>query len=147
MMRSVSVAVSVVFLTLAGIHIYWAGGGRWGAHATTPQTAEGRPLIHPGRGGTLAVAAALTVAGLIPLGLVTRIGQSLAPEWLYRSALWLVAAMFLVRTIGDGRYVGLFKKAQGGLFAKWDTLLYTPLCFVLALGCIVLALGHSRPRR
>ncbi len=52
-----------------------------------------------------------------------------------RYGLWLTAVIFLLRAIGDFRYVGVFKRHRESSFAKLDTLLYSPLCLLLA--CLV----------
>ena len=38
------------------------------------------------------------------------------------------------RAIGDFKYVGFFKRVRGSKFARMDTLVYSPLCLLLALG-------------
>jgi hypothetical protein len=40
--------------------------------------------------------------------------------------------VFALRTVGDFRTVGLFKRPARNAFARNDALLYTPLCFSLA---------------
>jgi hypothetical protein len=45
-----------------------------------------------------------------------------------------LAAGLLARTVGDFKYVGLFKRVRGTPFARLDTLLYSPLCLLLSLG-------------
>ena len=48
--------------------------------------------------------------------------------WLcYALALGLIA-----RAIGEFKYVGFFKKVRGSEFARTDTLLYSPLCLMMA---------------
>ena len=44
-----------------------------------------------------------------------------------------------VRAIGDFRYVGFFKTRKSGRFAAMDSRCYSPLCAVLAAGCVYLA--------
>ena len=41
------------------------------------------------------------------------------------------ALVFALRTFGDLRTCGLFKRPQHTTFALWDSLLYTPISFVL----------------
>jgi hypothetical protein len=48
----------------------------------------------------LRIAALLVTAGGIRFGWQI----SLAPEWFYRSGLWVLAIVFTARTLGDGRY-------------------------------------------
>lgn len=55
-----------------------------------------------------------------------------------RPATPFVAA--LLRSIGDFRYVGFFKRARGSRFAELDTRFYSPLCLPLALATAWVAL-------
>jgi len=48
-------------------------------------------------------------------------------------AVWLIAAVFALRAIGDFRYVGFFKRIRDTRFARLDTLAYSPLCAVLGV--------------
>jgi Protein of unknown function (DUF3995) len=122
----VAVTGALVAFALAGLHLAWAAGLTWGLAAAIPQV-DGRPAFQPGRVATLAVTAALGALGTVFLALG---GVLTVP---FASALGLVAALvFIARTVGDFRTVGLFKKVRAGPFAANDSLLYTPLCFSLA---------------
>jgi Protein of unknown function (DUF3995) len=57
-------------------------------------------------------------------------------EW----SVWAIAAIFLLRAIGDFRYVGFFKKERGSKFAKMDTKFYSPLCLLIGGLALVLQL-------
>ena len=64
----------------------------------------------------------------------------LALVWLcYGLALGLLA-----RAIGEFNYVGFFKRVRGSRFARLDTLVYSPLCLLLAIGVALVAL-HAGP--
>ena len=52
-------------------------------------------------------------------------------------------AVFLGRVVGDFRWFGVFKRMRGTAFAWWDTRLFVPLCLLLALGCLVVALSEG----
>ena len=43
------------------------------------------------------------------------------------------------RTVGEFRYVGLFKRERGTRFAALDSCIYTPLCALLAAAVLYLA--------
>jgi hypothetical protein len=47
------------------------------------------------------------------------------------------AAVFFARTVGDFKYVGLFKKIKGTHFSKYDTWFYSPLCLFLSLSFVI----------
>ena len=43
-----------------------------------------------------------------------------------------IGIVFLIRAIGDFKYVGFFKKVKGSLFAENDSRYYSPLCLVVS---------------
>jgi hypothetical protein len=126
--------VAIVFMSLSGLHVFWAFGGKWGVAATVPEVA-GRVAFSSSRGATLTVSGALLLAGFI----VALQGGILNPPpfpWLLRAASFVLGSVFVVRAIGDFRLAGFFKTVKGTAFAHYDTVLYSPLC--LAIGAIVL---------
>jgi len=141
--QTVAVALVAIFVLLSALHVYWAFGGRWGANVAVPEIA-GRPAFRPGRAATLTVAALLGAAAAI-IG-----SRSTVPSWqgvapllvpLVRLGVWTLAATFAVRAVGDFTTFGFFKAARGTDFARYDTLLFSPLCVAIALGCLLVALG------
>ena len=124
----------VILLVLAAVHVYWAAGGKAGK-ATAIPTAQGRAVIKPSALSTAMVAAGLCVIAAL---LACRIGWLKLPglasdNIVVQIAAWLIAAVFALRTIGDFRYVGFFKRIRDTRFARLDTLAYSPLCAVLAV--------------
>ena len=85
-----------------------------------------------------AVAAALLLAATIVLGQAQVLRLDLPPG-LLRLGTWGLAAAFAARAVGDFRFVGLFKRVRGTRFACWDSLLFTPLCLVIALSAAIVA--------
>lgn len=121
-------------------HLFWALGGRTGLGVAIPE-APGRRIFQPSRGACLAVALAL-VAALAVLAI-----QMLDPTFITApaagwnvAASWVLALVFTARTIGDVRYVGLFKRVRGTRFATYDCRLYTPLCALVAAAFVLAAL-------
>ncbi|UJF33021.1 DUF3995 domain-containing protein [Paenibacillus hexagrammi] len=114
------------------------GRRRKGALAAIPSTGS-EPLFRPGKTATVVVAVALALAGWFVLELGEAVHRFLFPSWLLMCGGWLLAAVFILRTIGDFRWVGLFKKQRGTLFAKWDTRLYSPLCLFIGVCLLVVA--------
>jgi len=53
---------------------------------------------------------------------------------------WAIPAIFLLRALGDFRYVGFFKKVKTTPFAKADTKFFSPLCLMLGLFGIAIQL-------
>jgi hypothetical protein len=133
---AVAASLGAIFAALALLHVAWALGLRLGFAAAIP-TVDGHPAFHPGAALTLLVAALLALAAWLALGLG---GHLPAPP--AAALLGLGGALALgARTVGEFRTVGLFKRIRGTAFARRDDLLYTPLCFFLAAGMLLLALG------
>lgn len=86
---------------------------------------------------TLAVAALLEIAAaLVALqGKLLVIG-GLSPVLIRAGALG-VAVVLAARGVGDFRLVGLFKRVRHTRFARLDSRVYTPLCFAIAAGIVV----------
>jgi hypothetical protein len=137
----VAVIVAIVFLVLACWHVVMAFSDLGSASAAVP-SAGGKPLFKPSRRSTLLVALVLTgfaglvacTAGWVDVGLSARV-----LSWLsYALALGLAA-----RAVGEFRYVGFFKRERGSRFATMDTLVYSPLCLLLAAGVALVASGNA----
>jgi hypothetical protein len=124
------VAAAIVLGALAGLHFFWASGGRWGASVAIPEL-NGKAAFMPTPLATMIVGAlllgaagmALTAAGVRVLPL---------PLEVVRTGTGLLAAAFFLRVVGDFRYVGLFKRHRETRFARMDNRLYMPLCIGLA---------------
>ena len=140
-MRLIGLSTAGVLFVLSLLHVYWAAGGGWGTGVTIP-TRDGRPLFEPPPAGTLLVAFLLLSAGLVVLGRLGIWGKVL-PRWPFVVGIWTLVAVFAGRVVGDFRWFGVFKRMNGSTFAWWDTWLYVPLCFLLALGCLLVALRQS----
>jgi hypothetical protein len=127
-----------VFVVLAAVHVYWAFGGGQGFGSAVP-TWDGAPVFIPGRAATLLVAVALLAAAVVS---VWRAGVlSIGPAWIPRVGIWVIAVVFAVRAVGDFHYCGFFKRVRGTAFARYDTLVYSPLCAVIAALAIWLSAG------
>lgn len=62
------------------------------------------------------------------------------PEWLVHIASWIVPGIFLLRAIGEFKYVGFFKKIRSTSFAKRDSKYYAPLCLGIGIIGFIVAL-------
>ena len=130
MIRILGILLAVIFAILGFFHLYWAAGGRVGRGAAIP-TGGGERLLHPSPFVTILVAAALFAAMLVVLGRL-KIWGAFVPRWVFYSGTWIISLLFFVRTIGDFRYVGFFKSVTDTNFARWDTILFSPLCLLIA---------------
>ena len=127
----------LAFVMIAVWHVYIAAVRDAGLSWAVPSR-EGRPLFRPSRGATLLVAVLLlffaalvaSCAGLWHVGIPHRV------------LLWLSYALVLGlvgRAVGDFRYVGFFKRIRGSAFARLDSLIFSPLCLLLAAGVLLSA--------
>lgn len=137
----VAIIVSLSFVALALWHFRMALSSGEGMSGAVPSE-SGKPLFVPSVRATLAVGLVLLVfaclvaasAGLVQVGLSERV-----LSWLcYALALGLLA-----RAVGEFKYVGFFKRVRGSRFARLDTLLYSPLCLLLAVGVAFIAGRHG----
>lgn len=133
---------SLAFVVIAVWHAYMATVRDAGLSWAVPSL-EGRPLFRPSRGATVAVAVVLlffaalvaSCAGLWHIGVSHRV------------LLWLSYALsvgLVGRAVGDFRYVGFFKRVRGSAFARLDSLIFSPLCLVLAIGVVLSASPGAR---
>lgn len=128
----------LIFAALSALHVYWAVGGQWALAASIPSTSTGEKLFNPGRVGTWIVALGLLAFALLTYLHLNNFYPAIAP---YLNQLTLgIAFIFLMRTVGDFKYIGLFKKVKGTPFAKQDTKIYIPLCFYLAMSCLLIVI-------
>jgi hypothetical protein len=133
--------VSLAFVALATWHFRMAIRPTGGASGAVP-TVAGKPLFVPSPRATALVGVVLLLfaclvaatAGLLEVGLPMRV-----LSWLcYALALGLMA-----RAVGEFKYVGFFKRVRDSKFARLDTLLYSPLCLLLAIGVAVVGARHA----
>jgi hypothetical protein len=130
--------VAGVLFVVSGIHMYWALGGSAGHRAAIP-TSGGAPLFRPSKLATIIVALLLALAGWF----VLEWGGGyrwMFPDFSLSFGGWLLAVVFMMRAVGDFKWLGFFKKKKGTLFARWDSLLYSPLCFMLGIALVLIGL-------
>lgn len=122
---------TVIFILLSFLHFYWALGGNWGMEGVVPTFSDGKKTFKPGLHGTMGVGIAMGGCAFITIGNTGIFDQSLSHTFI-RYATLAIGALFLLRAIGEFKYVGFFKKVKGTLFAKNDTHYYSPLCLTVA---------------
>ncbi len=134
-----AIVLTAVFLALSALHVYWALAGSTSLDGFVP-TRGGRPLFEPGRLSCLAVATALFAAAVVT---VWRGGYpDVAPSWVPRVGIWVLAVVFALRALGDFRTIGFFKRVRGTRFARNDTWIFSPLCAAISALAVWLALGY-----
>jgi hypothetical protein len=126
-----------VFVLLALWHFVMAQRTTAGDSAAVP-SADGKPLFVPSRKATVMVGLVL----LLFAGLVAATGGMVAvglPGVALSGLSYALALGLVARAIGEFKYVGFFKRVRGSRFATLDTLVYSPLCLLLAIGVALVA--------
>ncbi|WP_243396225.1 DUF3995 domain-containing protein [Leptospira hartskeerlii] len=123
-----SITASILFF-LSALHIYWAFGGKLKSITVIPET-NGKPTFVPSRGLTLLVALALFGFGTVALW---SSGNIFYPNRMSAIFSFLISFIFLGRAVGDFQLVGYFKKIKNTKFAKYDYLIYSPVCIILGI--------------
>lgn len=133
----ISSILILIFLLLSLIHFYWSFGGKWGSSAVIPTQNNQKKVIQPG-----AIASIIVALGLALLGVLVSVEagwlQIELPYLIETFAMLFIAIIFLIRAVGDFKYVGFFKKIKNTSFAKNDSRYFSPLC--LLIGFMALAL-------
>lgn len=130
----------LLFLTLALIHFNWVIGNAWGFDAALPTKENGERVLNPKKLDSAIVGFGLTLfasfyfikSSVFPIAL---------PAFFLAYGGWTISLIFLLRAVGDFRYVGFFKRIKGTRFAKMDTRYYSPLCLCLCMLGIILELN------
>ena len=136
-----SIIVCAVFAMLAVWHFVMAFSDLSGESAAMPSV-EGKPLFKPSRAATIAVGVVLILFGLL-VATTSGMLQIGLPKMLLVWLSYALALGLLARAIGDFKYVGFFKRVRGSRFASMDTLVYSPLCLLLATGVASVAFQQS----
>jgi hypothetical protein len=142
MNTAVAVVVCIVFIVLALWHFRMALAPAVGGTTGAVPSVEDKPLFVPSTTATVAVGVVL----LSFASLVAATGRLLPAPLPGVVLVWLsygLALGLLARAVGEFRYVGLFKRVRGSRFATLDTLVYSPLCLLLAVGVAFVAFRHG----
>ncbi len=129
--------VLIIILTgLGAIHISWALGSEFCFRNSIPTKETGQPVISPGKIDCWVVGIGLI---LFSMFYFNRLGvlEIQNPLWVNQYVQWIIPSIFLLRAIGDFRYIGFFKQVRKTKFAQLDTYYYSPLCgFISLLGIL-----------
>jgi len=125
-----SLILFLIFTILSGFHFYWMLGGQWGTDKVFPTKSNEINTIRIPKFAALIVALGLLAFGLIYF-VKTEIIAVKLPKLLSNYAYWLIPSIFIIRAIGEFRYVGFFKKIKETPFAKADTKIFSPLSLLI----------------
>ena len=133
--------VCSVFIVLALWHFYMASVGPTGEGAAVPSV-DGKPIFVPTTTSTVAVGIVLMLFAVLVAATSGMLSVGVPAGLL----VWLsygLALGLLARAVGEFKYVGFFKSVRGSRFARMDTLVYSPLCLLLAVGVAVVAILNA----
>ena len=130
----------IIFLALSLLHLSWAAGSSWGFEDAIPKNEEGKWMLKPKKKDSFIVGLGLLMFGLFYL-IRADIIEFRLPSFVVSAASFIIPIIFLMRAMGDFRYVGFTKKLKTTTFAKKDTRFYSPLCLGIAIIGFILGMG------
>ncbi len=135
-----SIILSLILLTLSLIHFNWVIGGTYGFDISLPTKISGERILNPKK-----IDSAIVALGLLSFSLFYFFNSQLIsyslPEWITTYASWIIPIIFIIRAIGDFKYVGFFKSVKSTKFGKVDTRFFSPLCLSIGLMGIFIAVA------
>lgn len=139
MLLSIVIIITASILSFISLlHIYWALGGAWGMQAAMPEQYketyfnESNKFIM--KFDTLVIAIGLLCFAYIIMSNKYFSDKIFSPIW-SKNLTAVIGSIFFIRTIGDFKMFGLFKKKSDSLFARKDSQIFVPLCIFLAGSC------------
>lgn len=129
----------VIFLSLSLIHFYWGLGGKWGINDSVPRNKNDEAIMKPRMFDCFLIALGLLIFGVFILIKIQLFLLSL-PHVVRYWGLPLIGAIFILRAVGEFKYVGFFKRIKSSNFAQLDTKYYSPLCLFIGIMIIILQL-------
>ena len=136
--------LTTIFFVLAIIHFYWALGGQWGFENVLPTNEQGIKILNSKPTDSLIVGILLLIFGLVYLFSMNSLKNKILIR-IQNIGLWSIPIIFVVRAMGDVKYVGFFKQINGTVFADMDTKFYSPLCLIIGLiGISLIKINNKR---
>lgn len=132
-----SILLSIILIGLGLIHFNWVIGGKFGFSESLPTKESGERVLNPKKIDSAIVGIGLTIFGIFYI-LKSGLMEYDIPAWIMKYGSWIIPIIFLLRAIGEFRYVGFFKSIKKTEFGKLDTKLFSPLCLAIGiLGIII----------
>ena len=134
-----SILLSIILISLGMIHFNWVVGGKFGFVESLPTKESGERVLNPKKIDSAVVGIGLTVFGFLYV-LKSGLIEYNLPEWIMKYGSWAIPTIFLLRAIGEFKYVGFFKRVKKTDFGKLDTKFFSPLCLIIAMFGILIEL-------
>ncbi len=138
MLHFISILNTLIFSFISLLHLYWVFGGQWGIDSAMPDdykesfnTNTKSSII-----ATIIVALGLAYFAIIEYSVSNNI-LSLNQKWIKYSFI-VIILIFLIRSIGDFRHFGFFRKIESGKFTSADRNIFSPLCLYLSISTVFL---------
>ncbi|WP_448699700.1 DUF3995 domain-containing protein [Mucilaginibacter sp. AW1-3] len=128
----IGIFLPAIFTFLSGLHFYWGLGGKGGIGVSVPTNKQNKRVLNPGPLACFVVGLVLLAMDVFILAKVKMIGIPLW-SWLDDFGLCAISVVFILRAVGDFKYVGFFKRVKGTNFANADTRYFSPLCVLISL--------------
>lgn len=136
-MIALSLILSLIFFILGIIHLNWLIGGTFGFDESLPTKETGERVLNPKKFDSAIVGLGLMCFAFFYLIKADLINLDI-PHWILKYGSWLIPAIFILRAVGEFKYVGLFKKIKHTSFGELDTKFYSPLCaFIGIIGILM----------
>lgn len=132
-----SIVLSLILISLGIIHFNWVVGGKYGFAASLPTKESGERVLNPKKTSTALVGIGLTAFGLFYI-FKSGLTNINLPTWISDFGGWIIPVIFILRAIGDFKYVGFFKRIKQTDFGRLDTKFFSPLCLLIGfLGILI----------
>jgi len=136
-MAILSILLMTLFMSLAILHFHWAAGGKWALEGTLPQKESGELLFSPGPNACVIVGLGLLVFGLYYGYRAGFLQVQLSIPFMHILK-WAIPGLFILRAIGDFRYVGFFKRIKYTQFGRMDSSIFSPISLAIGIAGILI---------
>ncbi len=136
---------TVIFISLSVLHLYWGFGGTFWYDDVLPTNSSGYQQLNPSTSATLIIAFGLLLFAAITIT-NHRLFNRYKQKTFFRYGTLAIAIIFLIRAIGDFKFIGFFKTIKFTRFGVNDTQIFSPLCLFISLLSIIIFL-FSRNRQ
>lgn len=127
-MQIIPAIITLIFALLAFLHFKWAIYGIEKPELVLPIKPSHSKSKTPGAFLTALVGFGLLLFALLFANQLLNFWNL---KWIYYAKAG-IGILFLLRAIGDFKYIGFFKSIKDTPFARMDTKYYAPLCLIIA---------------
>jgi glucan phosphoethanolaminetransferase (alkaline phosphatase superfamily) len=138
MIKFLSIILVIVYAVIALIHFYWLFGEKW-LDKALPTDENGKRVLNPRKFETIIVTLGLLLFAFYYL-LKIELFEVEVPKLITKYSGWIISTIFIIRAIGDFKYVGFFKKIKNTKFAEFDTKYFTFISLIIGLIGIIIDL-------